>query len=106
MQLRMFKAGEPGEGDIVVQSATYVTRLVSFVDEPQRPARLLLNEDQEVVSEERAAVLGFERVQRFLYVRGPAHLPVRFMRQEALEDGSRLWVRHEPELDICVPAAS
>ena len=89
----------------MVKNATYVTRLVSFVDDSRHPAELHLSGDQEVVCEEPPHLLDDQQVRRFLMVRGPVNAPIRFARLECLSDGTPLWVWHEPELDEVCSAA-
>jgi len=88
----------------MVKNVTFVTRLVSFLDDSRHPAELLLSGDQEVVYEEPPHVLPNEQVRRFLLVRGPVNEPIRLARLECLPDGTLILVRREPELDeVCPP---
>ena len=54
----------------MVKNATYVTRLVSFVDDSRHPAELHLSDDQEVVCEEPPHLLHGQHVRRFLMAVG------------------------------------
>jgi len=77
-----------------------VTRYVSFFDDAQRPLRLRLAPDQEVVGEEEPEPVADGRFLRSLFVRGPLNRPIHLLRQELLPDGSVIWVRYNPETDL------
>jgi hypothetical protein len=84
----------------MMKIATFATRFISFVDDPQAPAEVRLSEDQEIVAEDPPAIANSGAMQRFMYVRGPLHLPVHVIRRERLPDGEAVDVRYEPELDV------
>jgi hypothetical protein len=87
-----------GEGEMV-QSECRATRFVSFVDHPERPVRLSLGEDQEVLQEEQPEHDEDGQLLRFLFVRGPISRPILLIREEQLPDGSKILVRYAPEID-------
>lgn len=77
-----------------------VTRFVSFLDHPDAPVQLKLELDQEVIQEERPEAAENGQVLRFLFVRGPAHRPIHYLREEQLPDGSTILVRYRADVDV------
>ena len=82
------------------RNATLVTRFVSFNMAAHRPVRLQLSGEQEVVREDPPTPLDNGRIQRFVYVHGPSDAPIFLNHRELLPDGSLIWVRREPDVDV------